>query len=359
MRLSEISDRAVRRINMAPLERLFTDNLRRLIQAIEFYGFKIRIVGGAVRDVLIGLQPRDIDLNSDALPDEIMFILEKHKFPYVTKGIPHGTVKVVFSEDEEYEITSLAFAIEDECCPEKLVVHSSQSWEGDAKRRDFTIDTMSVDLDGHLYDYVEGVKDLRHQFVRFLGDPEERIKKDPVLILRFFKLLAKFNNPKFDKSVLPILAKNMKRIKSLKPKRLMLELSNIRNAPYAEPVLKLMDQLGASEFYPADPEPELHESLQGVHGIITLLFEINAMSVVPAIKLLFPGGVSRVYPGVRGNSHADVFERLGNTFGEAVDSDLGFVDTDTGSYMTRQEALDAIGAGRSEDLKARQQQHAA
>jgi hypothetical protein len=68
--------------------------------------------------------------------------------------------------------------------------------------------------------------------------------------------------------------------------------------------------------------------------------------------------VSKVYPGVRGNSHADVFERLGNTFGEAVDSDLGFVDTDTGSYMTRQEALDAIGAGRSEHLKKLQQRAA-
>lgn len=244
MLLCEIDDRSSRRIDLSPLRRKFTPNLERLIKIVESFGFKIRIVGGAVRDILLGREPRDIDLLTDALPDAIMFILGKYDIPYLTKGIPHGTVKVKFADDEEYEITSLGYEVEDECCPQSVVIHSGQSWRGDAERRDFTIDTLSVDLDGLLYDYTSGVRDLRNQMIQFLGSPTERIQKDPVLILRFFKLLSLFHEPKFDKGVLPIIKEKMKLIKKLKPKRLELELSNIRKGPNAEKVLRLMKSLG-------------------------------------------------------------------------------------------------------------------
>jgi tRNA nucleotidyltransferase/poly(A) polymerase len=341
MRILEVNDQAIRRINMEPLERLFTDNFHRLVKTVEGYGFKIRVVGGSVRDMLIGRTPRDIDLNTDALPDEIMYVLEKHDYKYVTKGIPHGTVKVVFSPTEEYEITSIAYSIDDECCPEKVVVHSSQSWEGDAKRRDFTVDTLSVDMDGHLYDYVGGMEDLRNQFIRFIGDPEERVKKDPVLILRFFKLLALFKDPKFDKSVLPVLKNNMKRLKRLKPHRIALELSNIARSDHAEQILRLMSNLGADEYTaPPPPEEDIHE---GVRGIVKALYEINAMSVVPAIKLGFDTGRAKVFYGHNGEMHADIFETINPAIHHrAKNTDLGFVDTQTGHYMTRMQALQMV-----------------
>jgi hypothetical protein len=244
MLLSEIGGSSVRRIDMTPLRRKFTPNLEKLIKLIEHFGFKIRIVGGAVRDILLGRAPRDIDLITDALPDAVMYILGKYDVHYITKGIPHGTVKVKFPGDEEYEITSLGYEVQDECCPQSVVIHSGQSWEGDAQRRDFTIDTMSVDLDGLLYDYLGGMADLRNQFVRFIGSPLERIQKDPILIMRFFRLLSLFRDPKFDKSVLPILREKMKLVKKIKPKRLDLELDNIRKNPSADRVLKMMSNLG-------------------------------------------------------------------------------------------------------------------
>lgn len=244
MLLSEIGDASVRRIDMTPLRRKFTPNLEKLIKLIEHFGFKIRIVGGAVRDILLGRAPRDIDLITDALPDAVMFILGKYDVHYVTKGIPHGTVKVKFPDDEEYEITSLGYEVQDECCPQSVVIHSGQSWHGDAERRDFTIDTMSVDLDGHVFDYLDGISDLRNQFVRFIGSPAERVQKDPILIMRFFRLLSLFRNPRFDKAVLPILRDKMKLVKKIKPKRLELELDNIRKGPSADRVLKMMTNLG-------------------------------------------------------------------------------------------------------------------
>jgi tRNA nucleotidyltransferase (CCA-adding enzyme) len=248
MLLSEFDDASVRRIDMSPLRRKFTNNLDHLMALIDHYGFKVRIVGGAVRDVLIGRIPRDIDLITDALPDAVMFILNKHKLNYRTKGIPHGTVKVVFDDDEEYEITSLGYEVEDECCPKTVVIHSGQSWRGDANRRDFTIDTLSVNLDGLLYDYVGGLKDLRHQFIRFIGSPAERIQKDPILIMRFFKLLSMFRDPKFDKSLLPLIKEKMKLVKKIKPDRLEKEISTIKENPNGTKVIQLMKDLGAGEF---------------------------------------------------------------------------------------------------------------
>jgi tRNA nucleotidyltransferase/poly(A) polymerase len=245
MWLTEITaERAVRRIDMTPLHRHFTTELNMLVKLMEGYGFKLRIVGGAVRDVMLGLSPRDIDLITDALPDQVMFILGKHKIPYTTKGIPHGTVKVKFIDAEEYEITSLGYSIDDECCPPHLVVHSGESWRGDAERRDFTIDTMSLTFDGLVYDYMNGIQDLRNQYVRFIGSPSDRIQKDPVLIMRFFKLLSLFRDPKFDKSVLPIIKEKMKLIKKLKPERLEKEISNIKRGQSADKVLKMMKNLG-------------------------------------------------------------------------------------------------------------------
>jgi tRNA nucleotidyltransferase/poly(A) polymerase len=229
MNLSEISaDRAIRRIDMGPLKRRFTQNLEMLVKLVEAYGFKIRVIGGAVRDVLLGLEPRDIDLVTDALPDAIMWILNNHDVAYTTRGIPHGTVKVKFSDTEDYEITSIAYTVEDECCPHRITIHSSESWEEDAKRRDFSVDTMSLDFDGHLYDYTKGMQDLRNQFVRFIGDAATRIAKEPILIMRFFKLLSLFKDPKFDKSILPLIKDNMKRLRKIKPERMDLEVPKCR-----------------------------------------------------------------------------------------------------------------------------------
>lgn len=357
MYLSEISERAVRRINMSSLHRMFTDNLRRLISAVESYGYKLRIVGGAVRDTLMGKAPRDLDFITDALPDEIMFILEKHKFPYITKGIPHGTMKVRFGADEEYEITSLAYEIEDTCCPDKLVVHSNQSWEGDAKRRDFTVDALSLSLDGHVYDYTDGLKDLYKQEVKFIGDPLEQIKKDPVLILRFFKLLSMFRAPKFDKSVLPILRDNMNRIKRLKPKRIALELSNIRKGQNAEQTLRLMQQLGVQEY--AGDLNALSEHVRRFEMMEALRFliEANAPHIVPALRLHFPHVQPEVVVGQQGDIHATIYASIDPTVAErALKIDSGFFDTEDHRYLSRAEALRMVGAGTSQGLRRVQAQ---
>jgi len=344
MYLSEIGDRAARRIDMTPLTRLFTDNLRRLFSVIEHYGFKVRIIGGAVRNVLIGLPPRDIDMITDALPDQIMYILEKAKIHYITKGIPHGTVKVKFGGEEEYEVTSLAYEIEDKCCPEKLVIHSNQSWEGDAKRRDFTVDALSVDLDGHLYDYTGGIEDLGNRFVRFIGDPAEQIKKDPVLILRFFKLLSLFRNPKFDFSVIPIIRDHMTKIKRLKPKRIALELSNIQKSPNAERALNMMQSIGIMDLIKELQSVDEHLERYKYQDRLRSLLENIPDHLVPAVRLLCSNGQVKIVCGNSGETHRHILAGIGAQLTEqAAQINGGFFDLTSHRYLSRREALYHLG----------------
>ena len=347
MILSELSDQAVRRIDMSPLKRHFTTELNILVKMMEAYGFKLRIVGGAVRDVLLGREPRDIDLITDALPDAVMFILGKHKIPYKTKGIPHGTVIVNFP-DEEYEITSLGYQIEDECCPPNLVVHSGESWKGDAERRDFTIDTMSLTFDGMLYDYLDGIQDLRNSFVRFIGSPAKRMQDDPILIMRFFKLLSLFREPKFDKSVLATIKEKMHLIKKIKPDRLAKEIGNVRRGPSADKVIKLMQNLGFASII-----DELKEEL--------LICEANLMSIVPAIRI----STGEIFIGQRGQTHADVYEQIPETIWDrsgqpagAPQLESGFYEKDERRFLTRSEALELVQAGESNHLAGLQRVHA-
>jgi tRNA nucleotidyltransferase (CCA-adding enzyme) len=243
MYISEINDKqALRRIDITPLEQNFTPNLKWLIKLITHYDFKIRIIGGAVRDLLLGIKPRDIDLLTDATPDQLIYLLEKnHLHPY-TKGMSHGTLKIKLS-DGEYEITSIAFSIEDSCCPENIKVHEGGSWEEDAKRRDFTINAMSIDLDGHLYDYLNGYNDLRNQKVIFIRNPTEQIKKDPVVLLRFFHLLSMLRNPIFDKSIIPVIKKLANSVKKIKPDRIKKEIYNITQHQNKEKVLRMIKAL--------------------------------------------------------------------------------------------------------------------
>lgn len=344
MWLSEISgERALRRIDMTPLRRRFTTNLNMLVKLMESYGFKLRIVGGAVRDVLLGLIPRDIDLITDALPDHVMYILGKHDIPYLTKGIPHGTVMVKFPDDEEYEITSLGYEIEDECCPPNVVVHSGESWKGDAQRRDFTVDTMSIDFDGHLYDYLNGIQDLRNHFVRFIGSPSERIQKDPILIMRFFKLLSLFRDPKFDKAVLPILKDKIKLIKKIKPGRMEKEIGNVKRGVSADKVLKMMKNLGFD-----DVIKEMNEC--------ALILEAAVHHFVPAIMLVRQYDDPSIVCGEPGETHADVFAKIDPKVLSGVDVDTGFYDLRNRRYLSRDEALAQIGAGESTKLSTLQRE---
>lgn len=166
---------------------MLTAELENIAEIFKNEGFEIRLVGGCVRDVLRGVTPKDIDLCTDALPSEMIAIAEEHNIKVVPTGLQHGTVTFVV-EDQSYEITTLR--IDTDTDGRHANVEFTRSFEEDARRRDLTINAMSFDFDGKLYDYFGGREDLKNKVVRFVGNYEDRIREDYLRIFRYFRFAS-------------------------------------------------------------------------------------------------------------------------------------------------------------------------
>ncbi|MGH6776587.1 MAG: CCA tRNA nucleotidyltransferase [Bradyrhizobium sp.] len=160
-------------------------------------GEEARVVGGAVRNALLDLPPGDIDIATTALPNEVIRRARAAGIKSVPTGIEHGTVTLVI-EAQPFEVTTLR---EDtETFGRKAKVAFGRDWAGDARRRDFTINALSVGIDGVVHDYVGGLADIAARRVRFIGDPGQRIEEDYLRILRFFRIHAAFGAGEVDRA---------------------------------------------------------------------------------------------------------------------------------------------------------------
>lgn len=121
-------------------------------------GYEIRVVGGSVRDMLMKQKSKDIDLSTTATPDEMIKVFNKNNIRYIETGLQHGTLTVHFNE-KDYEITTLRIDVETYGRAAK--VEFTHDWMLDAERRDLTVNAMSMDVDGYLYDYFGGETDLK------------------------------------------------------------------------------------------------------------------------------------------------------------------------------------------------------
>ena len=169
---------------------MFTEDMKKMNNVFYNEGFSFRLVGGAVRDYLNNKTPNDFDFSTNAKPQQIIDVCEKYNFRYIETGIEHGTITIIL--DEPYEVTTLR--IDSETDGRFAIVEWTNNWYEDAKRRDFTINAMSMDFENNLYDYFNGKNDLQNNVVRFVGDPQERIQEDYLRILRFFRFYCKVMN---------------------------------------------------------------------------------------------------------------------------------------------------------------------
>ncbi|MEK9281796.1 MULTISPECIES: CCA tRNA nucleotidyltransferase [unclassified Bradyrhizobium] len=161
----------------------------RVLQLLNANGEEARVVGGAVRNALLGLSPGDIDIATTALPEEVMRRAKSAGIKSVPTGVDHGTVTLVI-DGHPYEITTLRQ--DTETFGRKAKVAFGRDWMRDAERRDFTMNGLSVDASGAVHDYVGGLADVAARRVRFIGDPDRRIAEDYLRILRFFRIHAAF-----------------------------------------------------------------------------------------------------------------------------------------------------------------------
>src|SRR5689334_24058820 len=154
----------------------------RVLKLLNGGGEEARVVGGAVRNALLDVPIGDIDIATTALPEEVVRRAKEAGIKSVPTGIEHGTVTLV-AEGQPFEVTTLR---EDtETFGRKAKVAFGRDWVGDAHRRDFTINALSLTADGLVHDYVGGLDDIASRRVRFIGNPAERIGEDYLRILRF------------------------------------------------------------------------------------------------------------------------------------------------------------------------------
>ena len=181
---------------MAQLEKTYSGWLERrqtqhLLQVLNGDGAITRCVGGCVRDALMGLANADteVDMATDLPPEEVMARLKKAKIKCVPTGIKHGTVSAILYEGDSalvYEITTLRVDVKTD--GRHAEVAFTEDWQGDAARRDFTINALYADADGSLHDpTAQGIDDIKAKRVRFIGNAPARIEEDYLRVLRYFR----------------------------------------------------------------------------------------------------------------------------------------------------------------------------
>jgi poly(A) polymerase len=160
-----------------------------LMKIMNDAGRETRIAGGAVRDTVMRQNPKDIDLATVAKPEEVREIFTKLGHSVIDTGLQHGTVTVVI-DHIPYEVTTLR--VDSNQDGRHADVTFTDSFEEDAKRRDFTMNAMYMDYNGDIHDFHEGKRHINQQMIYFVGDPEQRIKEDYLRILRYFRFMARF-----------------------------------------------------------------------------------------------------------------------------------------------------------------------
>ena len=153
---------------------------------------KVRFVGGCIRKVLCGEIVDDIDLATSLEPSEIKSKLVKENIKVVDTGISHGTVTAILNE-KKFEITTLRKDISTD--GRHASVEFTKNWNHDAARRDFTINAIYADIEGRIFDPLNGILDLKNGNIKFIGSPTERIQEDFLRIYRYYRFLGMFKNP--------------------------------------------------------------------------------------------------------------------------------------------------------------------
>jgi poly(A) polymerase len=246
--------------------------LPKLLETLQAGNGATRLVGGCVRDWLLGLTVSDIDLATRLKPDEVIAALEAAGIRAVPTGLAHGTVTAV-SGGAPHEVTTLRRDVA--TFGRQAQVAFTDDWKADAERRDFTINALYADpRTGEVIDFFGGLDDLADRRVRFIGAPLERIAEDHLRILRFFRFSARFA-PELDAEGLAACAARANDLMALSRERIRDEL------------LKLL----------ALPAPASTVAAMLAHGILKPVLPEIEPARLPALEALIAAeGAARVAP---------------------------------------------------------------
>lgn len=214
--------------------------LRRVLSALTADGAQAWLVGGAVRNALLGEPVEDIDIATDALPAEVIRLAQAAGLRAVPTGLEHGTVTLI-ADHEGFEVTTFRRDVETD--GRHAVVAFSTDLAEDAARRDFTMNALYADPQGLVLDPVGGLPDLAARKLRFVGEAQARIREDYLRILRFFRFLARYGRSA-DPEALAACADLRDGLDRIARERIGTEMRKLLAAADPGPAVHLMRQTG-------------------------------------------------------------------------------------------------------------------
>ncbi len=216
---------------------------QKVCAALTSGGAQALFVGGCVRNALLGAPVSDIDIATDARPQQVVELAQDAGLKAIPTGIDHGTITVV-CDGIPHEITTFRRDIETD--GRRAVVVFSDNIQEDAARRDFTMNALYAQPDGTVLDPLNGLPDLRARRVRFIGTAEHRIREDYLRSLRYFRFHAWYGDTEagFDPDALAAIASNLEGLSDLSRERVGAELLKLLGAPDPAPSVAAMRSVG-------------------------------------------------------------------------------------------------------------------
>ncbi len=249
---------------------------------LETHGHQALLVGGCVRNALLGVPVNDIDISTDAHPERVMELAKSAGLNVIPTGIEHGTITVV-ADGIPHEITTFRHDVETD--GRRAVVAFSNNVEDDARRRDFTMNALYATSDGTVVDPLDGIADLKARRLRFIDNAEDRIREDYLRILRYFRFHAYYGDPSegMDPEALAAIASNIDGLASLSRERVGSETVKLMAAPDPAPAVAAMRQIGVlTVILPGTDDRAL--------APLVHLEEMSAVPIDPIRRLTVLGG---------------------------------------------------------------------
>ena len=223
--------------SLAGADWLRADATQAVLRCLTENGFGARVVGGAVRNALMGRRVSDIDIATTATPEQVITAAKARGLKTVATGLAHGTITVI-AAGQPYEVTTLRHDVETD--GRHATVAFTDDWAADAARRDLTLNALYCDADGSVFDPLGGIADLRAGRVRFIGDAKLRIAEDYLRILRFFRFTAEYAEGAPDPVGLDAAIEMRAGLQRLSAERIRAEFLRLLAAPRAVPVIEAM-----------------------------------------------------------------------------------------------------------------------
>ena len=185
---------------------------------------KVRFVGGCVRKAICGENINDIDLATSLEPNEVKERLNKEDIKVIDTGISYGTVTAILNK-KKIEITTLRKDVSTD--GRHANVEFTTNWKQDALRRDFTINAIYADIEGRIFDPLNGISDLKNGEIKFVGASDERIQEDYLRILRYFRFFTQYSKTNHDQNVIRSIKQCINGLNKVSNERIFDELKKI------------------------------------------------------------------------------------------------------------------------------------